>query len=115
MGFFSWKTNDTGRTIWNAYSGQDFFPVYMLDDKGNRWVEEEYEGYGVFGGKDFYALLAEMNNLGSDDLEQARSAGIDLAYSDKPHQSPQLMQLATSTYTGTPPEDCQSQGYFEEY
>ena len=33
----------------------------MTDDKGNRWEESNYDGYGVFGGKDYYALLDEMN------------------------------------------------------
>lgn len=115
MGFFSWKTNDTNRTIWNVYAGEPT-PVYMLDDKGNTWFEDEYQGYGVFGGKDFYVLLAEMNSLDGDGPEQLRSAGIDLAFSDKPHKSPQLMERATSKPHGFfAPKPCQSQGYFEEY
>ena len=29
------------------------FTVYLHDDKGRKWQEDNYEGYGVFGGKDF--------------------------------------------------------------
>lgn len=52
--------------------------VTMIDDKGNKWTEENYEGYGVFGGKDYYELLAEMNGLESD-----RQLGIDLAFDER--------------------------------
>ena len=51
MGFYSWITQDTGRSIANAYSGLETFNVIMTDDKGNQFAEEDYEGYGVFGGK----------------------------------------------------------------
>ena len=71
MGQFSWFTQDTNHRIVN---GEDY-RVIMSDDKGNVFVEECYEGYGVFGGKDYYELLAEMNGLGSD-----RDAGISLAF-----------------------------------
>ena len=43
MGFFSWITEDTGRSIVNAYSGLETFKVIMTDDKGNQFVEEDYE------------------------------------------------------------------------
>ena len=61
MGFFSWKTQDTNKSIWNVHSGRKTLTVYMVDNKGNKWREEGYEGYGDFGGKDYYALLDEMN------------------------------------------------------
>ena len=40
MGFFSWKTQDTDRSIANAYSGNYTFEVTMSDNKGNKWVEK---------------------------------------------------------------------------
>ena len=52
MGFFSWKTNDTEKSIANVHSYMEAFEVTMQDDKGNKWVEPEYDGYGMFGGKD---------------------------------------------------------------
>lgn len=68
MGFFSWKTNDTNKSIGNRYGDPDkVFTVYMKDDKGNVWAEDAYEGYGQFGGKDFYELVAEMNGLKTRD------------------------------------------------
>ena len=63
MGFFSWKTQDTNKSITNVHSETGSFPVYMHDDKGNVYLEMEYDGYGVFGGVDYYVLLAQMNGL----------------------------------------------------
>lgn len=57
MGQFSWFTQDTHHRIVNG----EEHTVYLVDDKGNKYKENFYEGYGVFGGKDFYELLAEMN------------------------------------------------------
>ncbi len=68
MGFFSWITQDTDRSIPSTYSDRRTFPVYMHDNKGNVFKEDNYEGYGEFGGKDYYELLAEMNGK-SDRLE----------------------------------------------
>lgn len=61
MGFFSWKTMDTDRSISNDHSIKKSFEVHLLDDKGNVYTERSYQGYGIFGGKDFYELLDEMN------------------------------------------------------
>ena len=72
-GQFSWMTQDTGQQI-GSQDGNTI-PVYMFDDKGKYYYENEYEGYGVFGGKDYYELLDQMNG-GSGD----RSRGIDLAF-----------------------------------
>lgn len=71
MGMFSWYTQDTNKRIVANQNKS----ITMTDMFGNKWVEECYEGYGVFGGKDFYELLAEMNGLGSDRLK-----GIELAF-----------------------------------
>jgi len=72
-GQFSWMTQDTGQQI-GSQDGNTI-PVYMFDDKGKYYYENEYEGYGVFGGKDYYELLDQMNG-GSGD----RIRGIDLAF-----------------------------------
>jgi hypothetical protein len=110
MGFFSWNTQDTNRSISNSYSGEGTFTVTMMDDKGNRWVEENYEGYGEFGGKDYYELLAEMNGLGSN-----RSLGIDLAFKDNTEGViyPNLVEHPSYwVFDGKGPESCEFQGYF---
>jgi hypothetical protein len=72
MGFFSWKTQDTNKSIANQYSNRKPFKVTMSDNKGNKWTETNYEGYGVFGGKDYFELLAEMNGL------KSRNEGINI-------------------------------------
>ena len=115
MGFFSWKTNNSDRSIANRYSDRATFKVYMRDNKGNVWVEEDYEGYGRFGGKDYYELLAEMNGLGSDRNKglwlQYDSKGINIIY-------PALFEAFEGAdsewedYRGAAPEDCEYQGYF---
>ena len=108
MGCFSWKTQDTGKSIANQYSVKPTFTVFMLDDKGNSWVEDDYEGYGEFGGKDFYELLSEMNGLESD-----RGVGIELAFSGKSYKSPNLVEMKTGwKYVKDKPKSCESQGFF---
>lgn len=106
MGFFSWKTQDTSKSISNAYSNRGVFPVTMTDNKGNKWHETEYDGYGVFGGKDFYELLAEMNGL------SGRDAGIDLYFSENAFISPNLNENPTTAWSNTTPQDCEYQGFF---
>ena len=54
MGFFSFETQDTNESVPNIYSGKKTFTVFMRDDQGNIWEEPGYNGYGDFGGKDFY-------------------------------------------------------------
>ena len=106
MGFFSWKTQDTDKSIANMHSNREPFFVCMHDNKGNIWTEKYYEGYGEFGGKDFYELLAEMNGL------KTRQQGIDLAYSGKEYLSPNLTEAIDWTWTNEKPESCKYQGYF---
>jgi len=72
-GQFSWMTQDTGQQI--GSQEENMIPVYMFDDKGNYYYESNYDGYGEFGGVDYYELLDKMNG-GSGD----RSRGIDLAF-----------------------------------
>ena len=61
MGFFSWITSDTDESISNVYSERGPLPVYLLCPNGEKLYEPEYEGYGIFAGKDAYALLAQWN------------------------------------------------------
>ena len=73
-GQFSWFTQDTDQQIGSEPENTLPF-VYMHDNKGNKWLEKDYEGYGVFGGKDYYELLDQMNGGDGD-----RERGIDLAF-----------------------------------
>ena len=106
MGFFSWKTQDTDRSICNNSGDKETFTVYMVDNDNNVWTESDYDGYGEFGGKDFYELLAEMNGL------TTREEGISLRYSDKPFLSPNLYEYPSRSWEDSKPEDCEYQGYF---
>jgi hypothetical protein len=124
MGFFSWKTQDTDKSIANNHSIRPTFTVVMLDDKGNKWYEQSYDGYGVFGGKDYYELLAEMNGLVSLETGEAytddmRLKGINLAFHGHPNgdnpqvKFPNLVEMAEGwIYSKTGPENCELQGFF---
>jgi len=110
MGFFSWKTQDTDRSIANKHSRMGTFPVYMHDDKGTAWREDDYDGYGKFGGKDYYELLAEMNEQKPD-----RRIGITLKYHKDKIIYPQLTEshsLKPDTDFSKEPENCYYQGFF---
>jgi len=82
-GQFSWLTQDTGKQI--GSERQNTIDVYMYDDKGNKFKERKYDGYGNFGGKDYYDLLANMNGYLDTDVDKMsqrdlRNVGIDLAF-----------------------------------
>ena len=110
MGFFSWKTQDTDESICNSFSDKETFTVYMVDNKNNVWREDEYEGYGEFGGKDFYELLAEMNGL-NDRIE-----GIELEHSGKPYISPNLVSDDEKwKWKNESPKTCIYQGFFYDH
>lgn len=109
MGFFSWKTQDTNRSIANKYSKRKTFTVYMVNPKnGEFYGESNYEGYGEFGGKDYYELLAELNG------KTTRHDGIDIAYSGEKYTSPILVECLENwkRFIGQVPEECEEQGYF---
>jgi hypothetical protein len=72
-GQFSWMTQDTGQQI--GSEEENTIPVYMFDDKGKFYYEPNYQGYGEFGGMDYYELLDKMNGGRGD-----RARGIDLAF-----------------------------------
>ncbi len=75
MGQFSWKTGDTKRSIHSNGSCECGFPVAMILPDNSRYLERAYEGYGVFGGKDIYELIAELNG------RKGRDEGLDIDFS----------------------------------
>jgi hypothetical protein len=83
MGFFSWVTQDTHKSISNTHSKNGSFKVHLWDDKGNVWTEEDYQGYGEFGGKNFYELVAEMNGEKPD-----HNMGVNLFFGKRGVLSP---------------------------
>lgn len=99
MGFFSWQTQDTGRSISNKFSDRGTFTVYMVNPKTDEvYKEDNYEGYGVFGGKSFNDLLCEMN---------PDTYGSDMIF-------PVLVEHLENAkkYYGKRPNTCEFQGYF---
>ena len=125
MGFFSWNTMDTDRSIPSQYSNRKTFRVQMMDNKGNVFTEDNYEGYGRFGGKDYYELLAEMNGFTSDKTgdeytDEARGEGIALAFDGNGSgvgtegvYYPNLVEQAKGwRYEMGGPDSCDFQGYF---
>ena len=94
--------------------------VVMCDDKGNKYVEECYEGYGVFGEKDFYELFAEMNGKTLEefggDHEKLRLKGIEMAFDGYPcGDNPNLKWPSLTTRgwycNGECPESDPDQGF----
>lgn len=127
MGFFSWFTQDTNKSISNIHSTRERFTVYMHDNRGNKWEETGYDGYGVFGCKDYYELVAEMNPKKTKEIfakrgkeYELRCVGIDLAYDDN-HNTleaghgvifPNLTEDKEWEWKDEAPPGCPYQGYF---
>ncbi len=104
MGCFSFTT-DAGKSI---PASRPTFTVYMVLPDGTKYREDSYEGYGRFGGKDYYEAVAEING------EEGRDAGLDLAFGDLPAD-----ELKLPRFTEDPnakwedlvdPKDCPLQG-----
>lgn len=123
MGFFSWMTSDTNRSISNKYSNRGAFPVYVLCPDGSKIKESDYEGYGAFGGKDIYALLAKWNHedmgLSIEKVDsmpdiELRKLGIDLQFGGKEIKYPiKIVEDPELNYEDVDvSEDCPYQGYF---
>jgi hypothetical protein len=70
MGNFSWLidgepilNNSCGGKRNKGYDHGEHFTVYMHAPNGRVWKEKKYGGFGVFGRKDYFKLMAEMNGL----------------------------------------------------
>ena len=111
MGFFSFYTQDTNRSISNRHSDRGSFTVYMKDrqDPPNIYREDNYEGYGIFGGKDIHELIAEMNGL------KTRDEGIKIYFDeDKEDIILPILSEDPDFVTDECLENCPEQGYFYE-
>jgi hypothetical protein len=93
MGYFSWLTNDTVKDI------------YCRDCL-------RYEGFRVFGGKDFYVLLAEMNEYQGRERKK-RESGVNLFFRPPKNQNvmhPYLCENESSVWKDERPQESASQG-----
>ena len=121
MGCFSWIAQDTDKPIYiDGYQkpGYEQRTYYMWNNKGNYWKETSYEGYGMFGGKDYYILLAEMNRVYDEDIrdEQKREDGIQIEFSSN-HDGivfPNLTETKIWKWKNKQPLRHYNQGCYEE-
>ena len=67
-GQFSWMTQDTNTQI--GSERENTIAVYMFSNKGEKWEEKRYKGYGEFGGKDYYELFKDTHNFKKDTRHQ---------------------------------------------
>ncbi len=117
MGFSSYLTSDTKKSIWNIYTGLSR-TVYMLQPNGLPPIRDDaYQGYMRFGGVDVFEWVARINKLeGLTTDEEYRDAGLSLLY-DK-HRSkdvylPRFSFDKDAVYEALPDaEFCPYQGYF---
>ncbi len=115
MGMFSWFAQNDDEQICSDDGHKR--PVVMIDNKGNRWCETDYEGYGVFGGKDFYALAAEMNGIADPAMgdDENRMLGIDMNKPTAVAVWPNLIHGDADTpweWIDEEPESDPNQGWF---
>ena len=123
MGCFSWFTQDKSHK--RIVIGSVKKPIYMIGEvNGNRVTYTErsyYGGYGVFGGKDYYEFMAEMNgktlNDFDGDRDKLRQAGIDMAFDGDPYgmstkwKHPTLTLVEGNYHNGEAPECDPDQGF----
>ena len=94
MGQFSWLCACCDEQIlsegedWECFKCEELYrgkeAVVLVTPDGNDFHEEDYEGYGVFGGIDAYSWLARINGCSDraidDESDEDREMGIDLHF-----------------------------------
>lgn len=63
MGFFSFVTSDTNKSIANVYSTKKTFKVNVITRDRQIFTESNYDGYGTFDGQDIYSLIGNLNGI----------------------------------------------------
>lgn len=123
MGCFSWFTQDKSHK--RIRIGKPTKPIYMIGKiNGVTFTytqTEPYGGYGVFGGKDYYEFMAEMNGKTLADFDgnanKLRDAGIDMAFDGDKRgysvkwQHPTLTMVEGDYHNGNAPKVDPDQGF----
>lgn len=123
MGCFSWFTQDKSHK--RIVIGIIKEPIYMIGEVNGQRIthteENHYDGYGVFGGKDYYELMAEMNGKTLADFDgdhdKLRHAGIEMAFDGDPlgysakWKHPTLTLVEGDYHDGYAPESDPDQGF----
>ena len=110
MGFFSWHDSD-GDVITNRYSRDGAAPIEMVTPDAV-FREENYEGYGIFAGVDYYEMVDIMNGG-----EGQRERGIQLELEESKHREvmlPRFRKIGDKRPWSElkDPEHAACQGYF---
>lgn len=123
MGCFSWFTQDNSHK--RIVIGEVKKPIYMIGEINGTLVtyieNAHYDGYGVFGGKDYYEFMAQMNgktlaDFGGD-RDKLRKVGIDMAFDGDSHgmstkwKHPTLTLVEGNYHNGEAPESDPDQGF----
>lgn len=117
MGFSSYLTSDTKKSIWNIYTGLSR-TVYMLQPNGLPPIRDDaYLGYMVFGGVDVFVWIAKVNGITDlADEEAYRNAGLKIMYDDEHNHNLYLPRFSfnkNAIYEELPnAEFCPNQGFF---
>ena len=108
MGVFSFITTDTQKSLPNRWNEErETFTVYLKYDKGNVWKEDQYDGYGIFGDRDIYCVIAEMNGA------KGRDEGINIFFDQKKGTKyPNLLTDKSIKWENKILLDCEYQGHF---
>lgn len=133
MGYFSWLTSDTNKSIPVLRSDEIFNmtvngPVYLLCPNGDVLEERDYSGFGRFGDKDVYELVAMWNapercydeNGNLLNTHELRRIGIELACYDEDNfklKYPiKIVENRNLSYDEViPSKQCPDQGYFYKH
>lgn len=125
MGHFSFLTQDTNRSCL-IYAYSDNSRTYFLrDNLGRIWSESRYRGYGEFGRKEFFLLLAEMNGwdiqhptLSDDELRELAMERYDDAADGRRDDAilwPNITEAKDGwTWVNARPQLCPHQGLEED-
>ena len=120
MGFMSWTTADTEESISCTHSVRGAQTVYLLQPNGRSPIrEDDYDGYGVFGGQDAFEWLAKENaesmgiNIEGLDFEDLRSIGIDMFHDMQVPYPLKFSFKANAVYENLEAsKSCPEQGFF---
>jgi len=123
MGCFSWFTQDKKhkRIVIGEYLDNPIYMVGKVNGQIVSYSESCYGGYGVFGGKDYYVFMAELNGKTLDDyngdINKMRSDGIHMAFDNdsmgysRKWVHPSLSLVMNDWKDGVPPECDPNQGF----
>ena len=62
------------------YSSRKTFTVHMITEDHQVFTEPAYQGYGVFGGKDIYVLIGNLNKCPHKEEEEIRNWTFNFIY-----------------------------------